>query len=53
MTAPAVMPPVGTVYVNVSVVAVPASVLSGVTVFVPLPSAALFTVTEGCGADDW
>ena len=31
-------------------VAVPASVASGVTVFVPVPSAALFTVTNGCEA---
>ena len=51
LTAPLVIPPVGAVYVKVSVVAVFANVVSGVTVFVPVPSAALLTVTDGCAGD--
>src|SRR6266536_1469153 len=47
VTVPFVMPPVGAVYVIVSVAVLPASTGDGETETVPLPSAALLTVTEG------
>src|SRR5579872_6059720 len=46
-TAPFVIPPVGAVYVKVSVFDVPASTGEPETEFVPVPSAALLTVTDG------
>src|SRR5437868_2921435 len=50
VTAPFVMPPVGAVYVIVIVCVVPASTGDGETDTVPVPSAALFTVTDCCAA---